>query len=213
MKKIIAITLTYILIASGIFVFDRYFNDFPDFTDEVVVHETTPTDVVRRYCDLAGEGSFDQIPAYTTYKPEAYEVAWWRQINEYSDLIGKPRVKSPYEEEPRHRRKYEIIGGDITPNKTNVDKYQPAHINRDAAYIDQIENEWIYGEQARIRVKLRSHRLSRYLAEMDFLLYRENGEWKIIDVDNPEVVNIYGVPPDRLWEAQEPLAETKSSTR
>ena len=153
--------------------------------------------LVEHYCELVLNSEFAEANKYITGTPLEYDMAKDKEVAEYRETIG---------EAPRHAL-VETISATSEQKSLGVDVKDADRLEwalsrseadarllyRDAAYIDQVSNIWVKDNQARVRVILRSRSSDRYRATRDFLLFKKAGEWKLFLIDEPGLVNIYGM--------------------
>lgn len=188
MKLFIGITIALIVAVGSSLVFTSMSID------------SSPEQVVHRYCELSERGEFNAIKTLTTDTPDEYRENYSRALDRlYGDkLYGNSDEDSSRYEGLSNSNLTKVVSPNHKRSSTieYVDKSTPELIFREGQYVKEIVQVWINGNEARFRVNMGARKSEKYVMRTDFLLHKEGAEWKIFAV-NP-------IFPSESWGSSNP---------
>jgi|GEM_PF-4419689 len=166
---------------------------------EMDIPQSNPSTVVSKFCEASILQNVSVVDSLTTYTPKEYSVASDKEIQMY--LKSKGEVMSLDVKSPETNVKNTIVEvGEFKDNAADLsyrkerNRFEAGQIASHRNYISKIIHVWVNGPESRVRVELKSKSIDTYRSVTDFLLYKEEGEWKIFKIDIPAVYAIYGIP-------------------
>lgn len=154
-------------------------NQSPASFENPTSFEPTPVEVVKRFCAASLQGP-ENVPSELVGEvPESYE--------NYLQNLGKPG-----KDEARALESLRRINPSAGQNRIVDDKYWrnylavdlPSYIHKSNYVIDKLGEVNIVGDDASVRVLLKSRLSSIYPDELIFLLHRKESRWRIFVVNH-----------------------------
>ncbi len=134
---------------------------------EVIVR---PEEIAIKFVELAGSNRYDELSQIATYSPYGYSS-----------------LKKISTSEPKHPRGVKLVtireDGDEKRREIWIEDAESIH--RNAQFSSSIRQVWVRDDNARVRLVLRSRRSGVRSVESDFLLIKENGNWKVFAIVAP----------------------------